>query len=80
MRGLADGCQALARGGPHEYVGEFFEQDRTAAQLGCRVVPDGLQELMRCTAPQQRGDHDIGIKNDPHGSLSCARGVRRGRP
>lgn len=58
LRGLA------AR--PGEHVGEFFEQDRAAVELQARMLANRLQQPIRIAAPQQRGHHHVGIKNDPH--------------
>jgi hypothetical protein len=43
-----------------------------------------LEQSIRLAAPQERGDHDVRIKNETHAITSAvvagARGVRRARP
>ena len=71
---LRDQAQRLNRADNADaLVGLEFEQHAAGIESDAIVV-DGLEELIRAAAPQQRGDDGIGVSDDAHapGASLCA--------
>jgi hypothetical protein len=46
-------------------VGKLLQKERAAEKLGRLVRAQGAQEPVRRTAPQKRGDHNVGVRPAP---------------
>jgi len=54
------GCRA------DQHLAEFDQKHGTGEELTLLALADGFKETIGRAAPEQRGEGDVGVKNDAH--------------